>query len=114
MASVASLAYQMVERYRRSYFDIRCYLNLFLNLFYLGHQCKRRKLQNHIVNCSNADCAKAYCAMCLWNRYGIKQFHAQRDKRWKCPCCLVTCNCAACLRKRGIDPKEYEVFYFLI
>lgn len=77
-------------------------------MFYKGHQCKRRKRQQYMVDCS-INCGKSYCAMCLWNRYGIKQVTAQRCKNWQCPHCLKTCNCAACLRKRDIDPKEHEV-----
>lgn len=61
-----------------------------------------------MVDCDQ-NCGKSYCAMCLWNRYGIKQIVAQRSKKWECPYCLKTCNCAACLRKRGVDPKEHEV-----
>jgi len=94
--SVASLAFQMVSRYKETE-EFRC------------HQCKRRKRQYLTVDCPTRGCGKTFCAMCLWNRYGIQQYSAQRDKKWKCPLCKDTCNCAACLRKRGINPKDHEV-----
>lgn len=115
-----------------------CFIRYFFEIFLMtctyfrGHQCKRRKRLNFMVKCAN-DCPKMYCAMCLWNRYGIRQVEAERDQTWTCPMCTNRCNCAACLSTplhhpllshflsfiqlclpffpgdRGVDPKQHEV-----
>jgi hypothetical protein len=45
--------------------------------------------------------------MCMWNRYGIKLIACEVNPNWNCPACEGKCNCAACLRERGIDPSTF-------
>jgi hypothetical protein len=91
--SAATLAYNFVRHNTRQN-KVPC------------HQCKIAKKSQFIVRCNT--CSFHYCAMCLWNRYAIKFVDASKDSVWTCPSCRKTCNCAACLRKRGLNPKEYS------
>eukprot|EP00029_Vermamoeba_vermiformis_P009268 TRINITY_DN456_c0_g1_i1.p1 TRINITY_DN456_c0_g1~~TRINITY_DN456_c0_g1_i1.p1 ORF type:complete len:1376 (+),score=450.52 TRINITY_DN456_c0_g1_i1:223-4350(+) len=91
--TVATLAYNFVRHNTRQN-KVPC------------HQCKIAKKSQFIVRCNT--CSFHYCAMCLWNRYAIKFVDASKDSVWTCPSCRKTCNCAACLRKRGLNPKEYS------
>lgn len=82
------------------------------------HQCKLAKPRHLMVFCAchpaespkkTRVCTKKYCVSCLWNRYMLKQWECLRKKNWCCPFCSGTCNCSACLRKRGIDPNTYDL-----
>eukprot|EP00727_Mastigamoeba_balamuthi_P004715 m51a1_g14241 hypothetical protein (1073) ;mRNA; f:235236-239780 len=83
------------------------------------HQCKLAKPRHRMVFCTNPaaethkkkmrPCCKKFCMSCLWNRYMIKHWECLKRKNWSCPYCLKTCNCSACLRKRGVDPNTYEL-----
>jgi hypothetical protein len=46
--------------------------------------------------------------LCFYT-YGIKD--VLQMKRWRCPRCVGICNCAVCLRLKGIDPYEYEIHH---
>eukprot|EP01117_Protostelium_nocturnum_P016102 TRINITY_DN6317_c1_g1_i5.p1 TRINITY_DN6317_c1_g1~~TRINITY_DN6317_c1_g1_i5.p1 ORF type:complete len:1096 (-),score=284.49 TRINITY_DN6317_c1_g1_i5:1921-5136(-) len=75
------------------------------------HQCKQVKKPESSIECTNIECklTKPYCAPCLWNRYGMKISKCWKDKNWICPSCQKTCNCAACLRDRDINPLSYNL-----
>jgi len=70
------------------------------------HQCKIAKPIQHEIVCKSG-CGKRFCEWCLWNRYGRRIITCQLNAKWLCPCCTRECNCAACLRLRGIRPEDF-------
>jgi hypothetical protein len=68
------------------------------------HQCSKAQPMEQAITLKCGECNTAYCTSCLWNRYGKKLIECLSEITWKCPCCMDSCNCIACLEKKGIQP----------
>jgi len=78
------------------------------------HQCKRPKLRADLAICSTCtgSTPRKYCEACLWNRHAIRLIDCLRNRKWVCLFCSGLCNCAICLRIRGLDPYDPEALKF--
>ncbi|KAJ3128265.1 hypothetical protein HK098_004840 [Nowakowskiella sp. JEL0407] len=65
------------------------------------HCCKTARNYSGLVGCGRVTLHGLFCQNCLWNRFGLKQADVLKIDNWRCPLCTETCNCIACLRKRG-------------
>lgn len=61
------------------------------------------------MTCRNVDpvCERQFCISCC-RRYDYFKFDSDA-RSWQCPVCLNLCNCAACLRKRGLGDLVADI-----
>ncbi|KAI3894494.1 hypothetical protein MKX03_013825 [Papaver bracteatum] len=70
------------------------------------HQCQRND-KGSVVYCSQPQCKKRFCYMCLSKWYPNK---TKEEIEKRCPVCCCNCNCKACLRAhiKVAEPKKTD------
>ncbi|KAI3868743.1 hypothetical protein MKW98_008828 [Papaver atlanticum] len=70
------------------------------------HQCQRND-KGSVVFCSQPQCKKRFCYMCLSKWYPNK---TKEEIEKRCPVCCCNCNCKACLRAhiKVAEPKKTD------
>ncbi|KAJ1565779.1 hypothetical protein HK096_010244, partial [Nowakowskiella sp. JEL0078] len=77
------------------------------------HSCKTARNFSLLAPCGKNPSHTVFCKTCLWNRFALKHVDVVKNRCWACPLCTDTCNCIACLRKRGLKevfipvPKDF-------
>lgn len=70
------------------------------------HQCQRND-KGSVVFCSQPQCNKRFCYICLSKWYPNK---TKEEIEKRCPVCCCNCNCKACLREhiKVAEPKKTD------
>ncbi|KAG6104326.1 hypothetical protein E4U14_005771 [Claviceps sp. LM454 group G7] len=68
------------------------------------HVCCHKDYSYRVHQCSNEECAEAYCYGVLYRAFDIMPQTVLQDESWQCPRCLGICNCGHCRRAGNTNP----------
>ncbi|KHN99260.1 JmjC domain-containing protein [Metarhizium album ARSEF 1941] len=68
------------------------------------HVCCHKDYSYRVHECSNPECAEAYCYGVLYRAFDMMPQAVLQDETWQCPKCLGICNCGHCRRAGNMNP----------
>ncbi|KAG5953973.1 hypothetical protein E4U53_005966 [Claviceps sorghi] len=68
------------------------------------HVCCHKDYSYRVHECSNEECAEAYCYGVLYRAFDTMPQTVLQDENWQCPKCLGICNCGHCRRAGNTNP----------
>lgn len=68
------------------------------------HVCCHKDYSYRVHQCSNEECAEAYCYGVLYRAFDTLPQAVLQDENWQCPKCLGICNCGHCRRAGNTNP----------
>lgn len=68
------------------------------------HVCCHKDYSYRVHECSNPECAEAYCYGVLYRAFDMMPQSVLQDENWQCPKCLGICNCGYCRRAGNTNP----------
>ncbi|EXV01281.1 JmjC and zinc-finger of monoamine-oxidase A repressor R1 domain protein [Metarhizium robertsii] len=68
------------------------------------HVCCHKDYSYRVHECSNSECAEAYCYGVLYRAFDMMPQAVLQNETWQCPKCLGICNCGYCRRAGNTNP----------